>query len=569
MPGRVRFHPRIPAHAHAATRLTVASLVHQGHRVPLVPGRTLFDAADELEMVVPASCRRSGRCHECIVEVIAGADALAPCGAAESFLRPGYRLACLAVVERADADVEFTVLRRRLRIFMPPAGPPPEVDPAVRVIDEHVFLLADDGSRGDDLGPASTRLLGLALDLGTTTVVLELLDLASGEALAAAAFENPQRFGGSDVMTRITYDGEYPGELRRALRRALNHELRRLYAAWGVDRHQVVEVVVVGNTTMRDVAFGLDVAPIGRSPYRSTTETAWRAGESTTTAIERRAHELGFLVHPRARVWGAPLIACHVGADAAADLVAMDGDAAPVPRMLVDIGTNTEVILTDGRRTVACSCPAGPAFEGGLLRYGMPATEGAIESVRHAAGAFVVRVIGDLEPEGICGSGLVDLLAELRRTGAMDERGVFPHGTSEMVVVPDRGITFSRADASHLAQAKAANAVGMRVLLRALGLEAADLARIDLAGGFASSLDVQNAIAIGFLPPVPPERVVRHGNAAVRGARALLLSRGARARLADRVVRIEHVELEAEPDFFELFVDGCRFEPLPTTGVPA
>ena len=336
-----------------------------------------------------------------------------------------------------------------------------------------------------------------------------------------------------------------------------------------MDRHQVVEVVVVGNTTMRDVAFGLDVAPIGRSPYRSTTETAWRAGESTTTAIERRAHELGFLVHPRARVWGAPLIACHVGADAAADLVAMDGDAAPVPRMLVDIGTNTEVILTDGRRTVACSCPAGPAFEGGLLRYGMPATEGAIESVRHAAGAFVVRVIGDLEPEGICGSGLVDLLAELRRTGAMDERGVFPHGTSEMVVVPDRGITFSRADASHLAQAKAAKAVGMRVLLRALGLEAADLARIDLAGGFASSLDVQNAIAIGFLPPVPPERVVRHGNAAVRGARALLLSRGARARLADRVVRIEHVELEAEPDFFELFVDGCRFEPLPTTGVPA
>ena len=135
--------------------------------------------------------------------------------------------------------------------------------------------------------------------------------------------------------------------------------------------------------------------------------------------------------------------------------------------------------------------------------------------------------------------------------------------------MPDRGITLSRADASHLAQAKAANAVGMQVLLRMLGLAAADLARLDLAGGFASSLDVPNAIAIGFLPPVPPERVVRHGNASVRGAKALLLSRAARARLAARVARIEHVELEAEPDFFELFVDGCRFEPLATAGIPA
>lgn len=544
-------------------------LVHGGHRVPLVPGRTLFDAADELELVVPASCRRSGRCHECIVEVTAGSGALAAPDAEEAFLRPGYRLACRAVVERDDQDVEFAVLRRRLRIFMPPGGPALEVDPAVRVIDGRVRLLAEDGSALDDLGPARERLFGIALDVGTTTVVLELVDLGSGEALAAAAFENPQQFGGSDVMARISYDGEHPGELRRALRRALNHELARLYAAWSVDRHQVVEVVVVGNATMRDLAFGLDVEPIGRSPFRSTSETAWRAGEVASTALDRRAHELGILVHPHARVWGAPLIACHVGADAAADLVAMDGEDAPLPRMLVDVGTNTEVILSDGMRTLACSCPAGPAFEGGLVRYGMPGAEGAIESVRRVNGAFTVRTIGDVEPQGICGSGLVDLLAELRRTGAMNERGAFADGGTAVTVVPDRGITLSRADASHLAQAKAANAVGMQVLLRILGLEATDLARLDLAGGFASSLDVPNAIAIGFLPAVSPERVVRHGNASVRGAKALLLSRGARARLQDRVARIEHVELEAEPDFFELFVDGCRLEPLPAAGVPA
>ena len=529
----------------------------------------MFDAADELELVVPASCRRSGRCHECVVEMKAGGDALAPLTAEEAFLRPGYRLACQAAVERVDVEVEFEVLRRRLRIFMPPEGPPLEVDPAARVIDGRLRLLADDGTPGEDLGLPAGRLLGVALDVGTTTVVLELVDLASGEALVAAAFENPQRFGGSDVMARITYDGDRPGELRKALRRALNHELMRLYAAWTVDRHQVVEVVLVGNTTMRDLAFGLDVGPIGRSPYRSTTEAAWRAGEAATTAIERRAHELGLLVHPRARIWGPPLIACHVGADAAADLVATDSETGPVPRMLVDIGTNTEVILTDGHRILACSCPAGPAFEGGLIRHGMAGSEGAIESVRYTGDAFAVRTIGDVEPEGLCGSGLIDLLAELRRSDVMNANGIFADGVSEVAVVPERGITFSRADASHLAQAKAANAVGMRVLLRTLGLDAADLVRLDLAGGFASSLDVENAIAIGFLPPVPPERVVPHGNASVRGAKALLLSRRARARVAERIARIEHVELEVEPDFFELFVDGCRFEPMSAAGSSA
>jgi uncharacterized 2Fe-2S/4Fe-4S cluster protein (DUF4445 family) len=546
-----------------------ATAIHAGHGVPLVEATTLFEAADELELVVPASCRRSGRCHECVIEVKAGGEALAPPTAAESFLRPNYRLACQAVVARTDIEVEFAVLRRRLRIFMPPAGPPPDIDPTACAIDGRVRLLDEDGTPADDLGPVTGRLLGLALDVGTTTLVLELVDLASGEALAAAALENPQRFGGSDVMARITYDGEHPGELRRALRRALNHELMRLYAAWGVDRHQVVEVVLVGNATMRDLAFGLDVAPIGRSPYRSLTETAWRWGEAATTAVERRAHELGILVHPRARVWGPPLIACHVGADAAADLVATDGDGAPVPRMLLDMGTNTELIVTDGERTLACSCPAGPAFEGGLVRYGMPGSDGAIESLRYTGDAFTVRTIGDIDPQGLCGSGLVDLLAELRRADLMDANGVLAGGASEVSIVPDRGITFSRADASHLAQAKAANVVGIRVLLRTLGLGATDLARLDLAGGFASSLDVDHAIAIGFLPPVARERVVCHGNASVRGAKALLVSRRARARVAERIARIEHVELEAEPDFFELFVDGCRFEPMPATGSPA
>jgi uncharacterized 2Fe-2S/4Fe-4S cluster protein (DUF4445 family) len=234
------------------------------------------------------------------------------------------------------------------------------------------------------------------------------------------------------------------------------------------------------------------------------------------------------------------------------------------PAMLVDVGTNTEVVITDGRRVLAASCPAGPAFEGGLIRYGMPGSEGAIEAARHDGAGWVVRTIGDVEPEGICGSGLVDVLAELRRAGAMSETSAFTDGASEVTIVPEHGITFSRADAAQLAQAKAANAVGMRVLLRRLGLAAGDLTALHLAGGFASHLDVPNAQRIGFLPPVPAEHVVQHGNASVRGAAVLLLSRRARKRLETFVGRIEHVELEAEPDFFDLFVDGLRFEPLPS-----
>ncbi len=556
-------------------------LVHAGRRVPLATGRTLFDAADELAMVVPASCRRSGRCRECVVEVVEGAEALNDPVPSETFLRPGFRLACQARIERApEGDLEFAVLRRRLRIFPPPPGPPLDIDPVVELVDGRIRR------GGEDVGPARGRLLGVAVDLGTTTVVVEIVDLTDGSSLAAGAFENPQRFGGGDVMSRIAYDAVQPGELRRALRRALNGELRRLYAIAGIDRHEVVEVVAVGNATMRDMFFGLDVASIGRTPYRSGTEVAWRAGVASTTAVARLAHELGFLVHPRARIWGAPLIACHVGADAAADLVATGAaDTGPTGlgvdqspgavdaggggmrsarriSMLIDIGTNTEVIASDGDRILAASCPAGPAFEGGLVRYGMPGADGAIEAVRYGEGTWNARTIGDVEPEGLCGSGLVDLLAELRRLGWMTPSGVFTDGSREIVIDAARGISISRADVSHLAQAKAANAAGFQIVLRRLGAGSDDLAVLHLAGGFASSLDIRNAQAIGFLPPIPLDRVVTHGNASVRGAKALLLSGRARTRLEALVGRIEHVELETESAFFDLFVEGCRFVPL-------
>jgi uncharacterized 2Fe-2S/4Fe-4S cluster protein (DUF4445 family) len=533
--------------------------VHGSERRPLEPGQLLFDVAGELSVVVPASCRKTGRCHECVVEIRSGGEQLTPRTGEEAFLGATFRLACQAWVATAERDVEFSVLRRRLRILLAPEGmaPDPDIDPAIREVGGHV--IADDGT---DLGVIGGSPVGVAVDVGTTTVVLELVDLRTGGVLAIASIENPQRFGGSDVMTRISYDGDVPGELRLALRRALNHELRRLCSELGIERRRLVEMVVVGNPTMRDLAFGLDVRPIGRLPYRSVTETAWRDGTEPTTMITRRAHEVGLLMHPQGRVVGGPLIASHVGADAAADLVAVDAVERGGSFLLVDIGTNTEIIASDGRRLVAASSPAGPAFEGGGVRYGMPGADGAIEAARLVDGRWDLGVIGGVEPEGICGSGLVDLLAELRRADWMSSRGGFGSGIPEIRIVESPRITLSRADVGHLSIAKAATAVGQRVLLRRLGLRPVDLDRVYLAGGFANALDIRSAVEIGLLVDAPIERIIRAGNASIAGARALLLSRGRRAALDDLVRRIEHVELESEPDFFDLFTDGCLFEPI-------
>jgi uncharacterized 2Fe-2S/4Fe-4S cluster protein (DUF4445 family) len=364
-------------------------------------------------------------------------------------------------------------------------------------------------------------------------------------------------------MSRIAYERSHPGALRAAMRRALNGALKDAYASLGIDRHEVYEAVVVANSTMRDLFFGLDVAPIGHMPYKSTTELDLLAGRAASTWLSRRAHEVGLLMHPHGQVVGAPLIASHVGGDVAADLVAVDFARQPGVSLLVDIGTNTEVVVSDGRWMLAASCPAGPAFEGGLLRYGMPGADGAIECVRIEDDRFVCRVIGDVEPEGICGSGLVDILAEMRRVGRMSPEGRFADGIDEVMLAPAQGISFSRSDASQLAQAKAANTCGQRILLRRLGVTPDAVDRVFLAGGFANAIDIENAKAIGFLAPVPTERVQRVGNAALRGAAMLLLSRTRREELESTVRRIEHVELEREADFFELFVDGCHFTPLP------
>ncbi len=537
---------------------SMGTIVHNGQCRSLRKGKTIFDYADELAVQVPTSCGRSGICNECVVEITKGSGALGAKTESESFLRDNFRLACQAEVERTDIDVEFTPLRRTPKILTLSKEKKTDFDPVVTRRSDSVFY---DGERVDRY---RGHVYGLAVDLGTTTVVLDLVDLETGESLRTNTFENPQRFGGSDVMHRISYDGEHTGELRKAVVNALNHEILELGRQLGFVRQEIYEIVVAGNSTMRDLLFRLDVQSIGQKPYRSKIEHDYLEGKRDSTALLEKSRRLGIRANPQTRVYGLPLIGSHVGGDVAADLLAVDLHSQNEVVMLMDVGTNTEVVVGHAGRLMSASCPAGPAFEGGLIKYGMPGYEGAIESIRISNGSFETKTIGDAQPEGICGSGLIDLLAELRRSQQMTPKGVFSEKRKKLTVVPDRGITFSREDASNLAQAKAANFCGQFIVMRNFGIEPGDVTKLFLAGGFANYVDVENAVEIGFLAPVPLQRIEKVGNASIQGSRETLLSRKRRAEIESIVKGIEHIELETTPDFFEIFVEGCQFKPMPT-----
>ncbi|MBT5318637.1 MAG: DUF4445 domain-containing protein [Chloroflexi bacterium] len=537
------------------------SPLHHGDEVlELVADQSIFDYADALDVRVPTSCGRTGECHECIVEVKRGQEALNDPTESERFLlNDNYRLACQAVVTDPNADIEFAVLRRQPRIMTRTVSRGVALDPlTTRVEDDVVF-------DGDIIDRYRGYIYGLAIDVGTTTVVLNLVDLESGEIVHTGSFENPQRFGGSDTMRRISYDGgEYSGELAQVMLSSINFEIGDMARRLKVRRRHIYEAVIVGNSTMRELFFGFDVQSIGEKPYRSQVEEEFRSGERENTALNVKASDLDLRIFPDANVYGAPLVGSHIGGDIAADILATGIDESEDVVALVDIGTNTEVIVGNRYRMLAASCPAGPAFEGGEVTFGMPGYEGAIESVHIDNDGVHFETIGGAPPEGICGSGLVDLLAELVRTKNMNELGVLENGGSEFTVVPERGITISRADMSALAQAKAANYCGQWIVMREHGTAPEDLTRLYLAGGFANYINVDNARDIGFIANVPNSRVEQVGNAALEGA-TIMLTSGTKRREIELLTRdIEHVELETKADFFDLFVEGCQFKPMKT-----
>lgn len=536
-----------------------------GKMTPASPGQTLFDCAESLGIRVPTSCNKNGRCRECLMEVSEGMDRLTPRAPEENHLKEKFRLSCRCRVAADSGVVRCHTMRRgEMRIerhaFQLPAGSRQwPMDP----------LVTRDGDRilrdGKEIARSTAPIHGLAMDLGTTTVVVRLLNLETGEVAADSSFENPQRFGGSDIMARIYFDTHDKSKL---LQRTLAGYLTHAIEEFPVDPQTIYELVVAGNSTMRDLFFRLNVHSIGQSPYRSITELEVAEGRRQTTSLCAAATSLGLSLHPQARVHGLPIISGHVGADAAACLLAIDLANEERTVAVMDIGTNTELLLGNKHRILAASCPAGPAFEGGAIACGMPGLPGAIEKVRiQDDGSVKAAVIGGGPAQGICGSGLVDLLGELRRTQRINSLGRFEDGEHRFSLGPvgDSEIFLSESDINELAQAKGANVAGLRVIFHDFGITFDDLDVFYLAGGFGRHLDIESSKRIGLIPNLPPEKIAQVGNAAIEGACIALLSRAKKNELEALVKKVRHCRLEAHEEFFNFFVEGCQFHPVETS----
>src|SRR4051812_17725266 len=353
---------------------------------------------------------------------------------------------------------------------------------------------------------------------------------------------NPQRFGGSDVMSRIHYDTEHPGRL---LMRTVAGYLTHAIEDFPIDPTTIYEVVVVGNSTMRDLFFRQSVYSIGQNPYQSITEIEMADGKRTTTSLTTTGRRSLLPIHPNARVYGLPIISGHVGADAAACMLATDLAHEDRLVAVMDIGTNTELLLGNRHRIVAASCPAGPAFEGGAISCGMPGLDGAIEDVAiDDEGNVRLGVIGGGAPEGICGSGLVDLLSELLRTDRMNAMGRFEEGLERVTLDAERGVYFLEQDVNELAQAKGANIAGLQVVFSEYGIQFDDVAVFYLAGGFGRHLKKSASKRIGLIPNIADDKIVQVGNASLEGATMALVSRARRRELEALVKTVEHCRLE-------------------------
>lgn len=526
---------------------------------PSLKGKSLFDFADTLSIRVPTSCGRTGECHECIIQVTEGLENLSEKKDLESFLSPEFRLACQAVINNDKNDVSFNVLRRQPKILDKGNETKFSLNPSVILEDNQVIFRKDNRVLNEKMTP----IYGVAVDLGTTTVVCSIIDLTNGEKIGTSSFENPQRFGGSDTLNRISYETtKFPGELKSVIISGLNFEIGELCKKNKIRRSYIYEMMVVGNTTMRDIFFGIDVASVGQKPYKSITQLELEKGKRDSTSLIYNSSDLGIRINKNGLVISPPLISSHIGSDITADLVSISADTHDENFILLDVGTNTEIVLGNKDNLVAASCPAGPAFEGGEVKYAMPGYDGAIEKFEIHNGKEIFTTINNHPPQGICGSGLIDLLAALKSNSIINELGVLSNGGDHYEIINTNGINISRSDMSALAQAKAANYCGQSIALKNSSIDISKFDKLYLSGGFANYINVENAIKIGFIIDTPNAEIIKIGNSALQGAIMLLLDINLRSKFDNLVKSIKHIELETDENFFEHFVEGCQFKEL-------
>ncbi|MDI9449527.1 MAG: ASKHA domain-containing protein [Bacillota bacterium] len=429
-------------------------------------------------------------------------------------------------------------------------------------------------------GNTTGRAYGLALDLGTTTLAGYLVDLVRGKVAAVSVSCNPQSVFGADVISRIRHascneDGLH--QLQEKVLEAVNEVIRRLLARAAVQKEEVYEAVVVGNTTMVHLFLGVEPSNLALTPFIP----------AFNRSLELRSAELGLHLPASGRILVLPGVAGFVGSDTVAMLLAAGLDRRESACLAVDIGTNGEVVLAARDRILVCSSAAGPAFEGYHIEFGMRAVEGAIDSVVFGQDVQL-GVIASAAPRGICGSGLIDAVAGMLKAGIIDPAGRFvesepdrarlrPRLRSRLVkngsgagflLAPGRltatgkDIVITQRDIKELQLAKAAISAGVRILLEEMGIGAESIEQILLAGAFGGHVRKESALAIGLLPPVPPDRIKSIGNAAGDGAILCLLSRAARTRALALGSRVEHIELSSRADFYDRFVDALPFPDL-------
>jgi uncharacterized 2Fe-2S/4Fe-4S cluster protein (DUF4445 family) len=587
-----------------------------GRRVEISMEQTLLDAAQAVGVELIAVCGGTGTCATCRVRLMSGE--LTPVTANEEFelsedeLKAGYRLACQArplssvrldiPPESLTAAQRTQVEGREVEIELDPVVQPIDVQlPAPDLFDlrpdvtrlqeaigdaaisiEYAALtdlpdrvrqygwrtrVAKRGSRVIAVLPCATRLIGLAVDIGTTKLAAYLVDLEHGHTVAKRGAMNPQIAYGEDVVSRIAYCNRYAAgrvTLQRRLIEALNTLIGEMCRGAEIAREQIVEAVVVGNTVMHHLFAGLPVQQLGTAPYVA----------AIGDALEVRARDVGLEIAPGALIYLPPNIAGFVGADHVAMLLATTAWNTDRTVVALDIGTNTEITVAHRGQLLCCSCASGPAFEGAHITAGMRAAPGAIERVQIGDGDLHLHTIGQQPPVGVCGSGILDAIAEMLKAGLLDSRGLLNKehprvrvrdNKAEFVLASSavsghgHDVTITRSDVNEIQLAKSAIRVGLDILLAECGIDAGAIDDFIVAGAFGTYLDLNSAIRIGMFPDLPRERFQQVGNAAGAGARQMLVSAQRRRLAQDIAHRDRYVELTTHPNFTQRYVAALYF----------
>jgi uncharacterized 2Fe-2S/4Fe-4S cluster protein (DUF4445 family) len=595
-----------------------------GAEVRVPSGTPIFDAASWNGIAIDSTCGGHGTCKKCKVRVIAGevpVGAIDPRAFTGEQLRDGWRLACRASA-RADLVVEVPPLQTRPKAALVGVGRHVILRPSVQkrhlVLDEPSMedqrsdlqrvldgiedlepqasleliralggalraasfdvtaVVCDEELIDVEPGDTTARRFAISFDLGTTTVVATLLDLDSGQPAAVRSMLNRQQPYGADVITRISatmMDDRALAALRERAHETLAELTVEVCEEAGVAPREVYEITVCGNVTMMHLALGIDPEPLSMAPFVV----------STHNFPSVRASEFGVAVHPRAPAFVFPSLGAYVGGDIVAGMLATGLTRDRRLRLFIDVGTNSEIALGSNERVLATAAPAGPAFEAAQIRCGMRAAEGAIEGLKIDGDALQLDVIGDAEAIGMCGSGLVDAVAELVHSGLLDHSGRFipdhdalEHhpglatrltkiGEERVFVLhwrgddPQESVFLSQRDVRELQFAKASIATGWSILLRELGVEAGEITQVLLAGSFGAYLSPLSAVRIGLVPKLALPRIVSAGNVAGEGAKIAALSLRERAEARSILDETEYVELSGRSDFNDLFIDQLAF----------